>query len=58
MSLAPIFREVATSLADAWWVAVDAFSAADLLPLLAVWGLGLVTAEGCARLDAAPSDMR
>lgn len=37
--------------ADAWRVAADAFAAAELLPLFAVWGLGFGAAEGLAWLD-------
>ncbi|WP_293373346.1 hypothetical protein [Nevskia sp.] len=36
---------------DAWRVAADAFAAAELLPLFAVWGLGFGAAEGLAWLD-------
>ena len=36
---------------DAWRVTADAFAAADLLPLFAIWGLGLSAAEGLAWLD-------
>jgi glutathione S-transferase len=57
MTLVPMLREFASHLADAWWVALDAFSAADLLPLFAIWGAGLVTAEGRARLDALSTDL-
>lgn len=54
MSLIPTLRDLSTTLADAWYVATDAFTAADLLPLVTVWGLGLATAEGQARLDVPP----
>ena len=57
MTLIPVMRDLSTTVADAWWVALDAFSAADLLPLFAIWGAGLVTAEGRARLDALSTDL-
>jgi len=58
MSLAPALRELSTTVADAWWMANDAFSAADLLPLFAVWGLGRVAAEDRTPLDvAAPASL-
>jgi len=55
MSLIPTLRDLSTTLSDAWYVATDAFTAADLLPLATVWGLGLATAEGQARLDVPPT---
>lgn len=41
---------------DAWRAAADAFTAAELLPLFAVWGLGLRAAEGMAWLDDRSAD--
>lgn len=47
MSVEPLTQLVS----DAWRVAADAFAAAELLPLFAVWGLGFGAAEGIAWLD-------
>jgi len=52
MSLAPTLRELSSTVADAWWMATDAFTAADLLPLFAIRGLARVAAEERTPADA------
>ena len=51
MSHVSLLREVVAWTADAWRITTDAFAAAGLLPVFAVWGMGLGAVETLALVD-------